>query len=582
MIPDLSDCNMIQENAAGRSERRRHAGIRSALIWGGVLLLALLFYLAACGIAGHFQSLRWSRAINAAVRQGDAETLAALLQSCRKAMPEMVRRVEFAIWQQHLLTLRERQMHRKEVFKQKLAALKTLADSDAPGKVTLELELAEAARYASNEEELADLRQLQLYCESLNRTRELATAQSGVEALKKTARWLEEIDSMLQAGKWQQAGERLEFCRQQLALIRRGFQKFPAVADAAEQQEKKLSILLDKARTVQEESLQAEKAFAELPVGDLKEFQSAARKLLEQYKNTPRAAEVQKLLADANILQRPYKAAATARVERMQKLAAAARQSLTQALTAVAKLNLNGLTSELIVQDQTGKIHFFETYEKPLLQKNQQTGAEEMIFNDLSKRRIKVRFLPDRVEVALPDIGVISGKLVRQLQNGTLPDTTWQQMLFSFQRELELLNDAASGRFIQDKINAVQLDKHLNPAIKKALSQAFNTAAEILTVPPEQFDFELSVWKTIAANTPVFYGINPSLLPENSSCWRIDSRQENPFVLLHSTPRKMENTLLAVPENRVDYTWLMQKWQLEAQEKNLKLPKDLPEFVTAG
>ena len=83
------------ENGSSRAERRRRSGVRAAWIWGGVLLAGLLIYLAAFGIVRHFQHLSWSKAINAALRSGNAEEASMLLIACRREVPSLARLPRF-------------------------------------------------------------------------------------------------------------------------------------------------------------------------------------------------------------------------------------------------------------------------------------------------------------------------------------------------------------------------------------------------------------------------------------------------------------------------------------------------------
>ena len=600
------------ENGSSRVERRRRSGVRAAWIWGGVLLAGLLIYLAAFGIVRHFQHLSWSKAINAALRNNNAEEAAMLLTACRREVPALARQPRFVIWQNKLLEIQQRNAARHIAFERKTAAIKKLIDSQEGETAALETMLLDAAREASTPEEIAQIRELQTLCETLARVRMLEAAQGGVRELQTLSRNLAQLAESRQKNDFTSYRKLMQ---KSSALVKNLSIKYQAIPEVTAQIQK-LRGQFDQEYTAgirsEERFIAQESAFKDIAGGiSAEEITRRGKAFLRKYPVGKRSDEVRNLLEELLLLQAPHKNILQQRLDNMQDKAEKSLQALQSSWQKLMSSVLQDNRHELALY-YTGKTNErspqhlmrFETWEAPEWSQPDSSGMRHLSFNDTSGRRIAISLNSDgRGVLTLPE-----GKFICRLAWGetgkTLPQAYWQNMLYDLSAIIRQTKAADTPEVLLELNLLINQEKIRLPeelAIK--IFDLLLESAKVLEQVPQEFIMQRKLLDLCSKNTPVFAGLarlnaqkKVEFYPGNAAkqsgtLWRPEAQNgARAFKLLGTMqngklsvqdPTALKDGklhVLAVPAAGADYVRVIADHRREAAGKNLKMP-DLPEFL---
>ena len=288
-----------------RFRQRQRSGVRSALIWGGVLLAALSIYLIAYALTRHFTHLAWAKAINAALKAQDTAQSAALLQACRREQPALSKKPQFVMWQNQLAVLQQNQAQKSAIFQHKLAQLRQLLEKpDAVNMQVWPLQLAETARYAATETELSQLRSIQLQCEALNRRQQLRHTQIAAELLQYINSQLKVLSRLRQQNNPAEHRNLSTKCNNILQELQQNYPAVPEIAQQALQLRKQLQHENSQLQQ-HEQQLQAENhAFRQiLNSAFAAEAVTRAKDFLQRYPQSKYSAGVGNMLQSIQLLE---------------------------------------------------------------------------------------------------------------------------------------------------------------------------------------------------------------------------------------------------------------------------------------
>ena len=247
-----------------RDELRKRSGVRIGCIWSVTLLILLIVYLVSMAVLRYFNCRQWSESINSALKQGDIVRAEALLSACRRDLPALRSKAEFAIWERQLEVLKNKQQQKLRRFERKLGKLRKQLEAEDADPQLLLMRLAEVARECSDEAQLEDLRELQLRCEALARMRELVSAQSGSAEIAGLQKQLEQAETLLKQHEYTRFFESLENCNKRARSLVQKYYNIREIAEQGRFLQKKIRSLHVRGTAEQQQYLASEADFAKL------------------------------------------------------------------------------------------------------------------------------------------------------------------------------------------------------------------------------------------------------------------------------------------------------------------------------
>ncbi len=571
MMPDT------HESAECRADRRRRSGVRVGCIWGIVLLLALTLYIGAFAIMQHFNFQRWSKKINHALKQQNIAEAAALLEACKVQAPRLTRRADYAVWQSQLQRLHERQQSRRLRFATQLKKLEKALDSENADHLQLTLLLANIARSASDEAELAEVRNLQARCESLAAMRELASAQSGAAELKVLReRYLQSM-VLLEKDDFQKFRTlNTQGCRR-LQILLQKYYKFPELTAQLRRLQRQYRESADLARQREAHMLIMEGEFeALLKDSSAQNMEQKCRNFLQKYPQSRRAAAVKALLQQLPMLQEPFAETLKRRLDSMERDLQHSRQQFQDDLRKFAGKVHTPVRCELVIQLDDKTLKSWETTDLVRFSQSDAQDISQIKFTTLQGESLQGSFAADGSGSVQISNVQYRGRLYRGKPEGMLPKSYWQERVL----------DIAYGNYGKNFLTGlaelpriIKDDPRLPEHVKNNLLEICKRAQQNLKMSPEQYIFSRSVLSYCAAHTPVFAGVSVNgklnvvgnIAPQTTRWLLLDGkwqRGSNDSVIC----------VVAVAKDAGNYAEMQKKWQEYAAAEKLVVP-ELPEFL---
>ena len=597
--------SMTPEMAAERAERRRRSGVRMGCIWSSMLLAGLLIYIAVYFILQHFNHRNWSLAINAAIREGNASEAAALLESCRQQVPALAGKAVFANWTHQVKVLQQQQAERRKIFQNKLKQMQQRLDSANADALLLNRELAEVARYAENESDLAQVRALQLRCEALSKLQALATAQDSLKELEKLQQGIAHLQVLQQQHRWSEFdSESGKIDRQLSRLIQQSYQ-LPEITRECEKLQTRLRNLAAGKNQAQQAHLQAGALYEQLlQCNDLQQAVTLVERLQRDYSQTLYAQRVKNLPAGFAVLRKNFTAPLLRLEQRSAQRLQQTREQLIADLKKLKSDHYHTLTCELVLQLEDNTLLHFETYRKAeFVPQNDVTAVIE--FTTVDNRKIRGVFhrADGRGTLTVNGTTRLNGKLANTRPQGVLPDAPNIKILDRLITELEELPAACLPQQLIKMQTLLQEPLLSAVPLQSQLQQILARTYDKLDSTPQQLIFEQKLYQKCLANPPEWAGFvyrngadwhvclqrNYADAPA-LSLWLIDPAEQklrwfgiwqNGRFTPYGAPGQLSPEsvgLLAAPAEKIDLRMQIQRWQQQAIRDNLALPK-LPEYL---
>lgn len=591
-----------------RFRQRQRSGVRSALIWGGVLLAALSIYLIAYALTRHFTHLAWAKAINAALKAQDTAQSAALLQACRREQPALSKKPQFVMWQNQLAVLQQNQAQKSAIFQHKLAQLRQLLEKpDAVNMQVWPLQLAETARYAATETELSQLRSIQLQCEALNRRQQLRHTQIAAELLQYINSQLKVLSRLRQQNNPAEHRNLSTKCNNILQELQQNYPAVPEIAQQALQLRKQLQHENSQLQQ-HEQQLQAENhAFRQiLNSAFAAEAVTRAKDFLQRYPQSKYSAGVGNMLQSIQLLEQlQHDRSLSDRIAAMEQKNQQAIAFWRKEFARIMQTALQGTVFELVMNIPTekNKIKRFETIEKVSFQPASGGRTWQIKFNSPEYGPATGVFQADGRGTVTAGSRNWNGQMLHPARPaGELPTAHWQELLYQLDLQLQTLEKTQFPHWLGKTTTAIRQNKLLPSALQQQLLTALQQTAEQLGMQPQQFIFEYQVLTQVKAFTPVFAGflhidsdgIRYYLLRNSSTAataWLLNGSQPPPWPtvgvlkagkLQIDSPQLLTGSrpvhVLAAPEQAVNWVQQLQNYRLQAAKQNLIMP-ELPGYL---
>lgn len=596
------------DDSLSRIQRRRIAGVRAAWIWGGVLVALTLIYWAVYGVMAHFSDQRWAKAINKALQARDAENVSALLIACRREAPRLIKTPAFALWQQELLKLQQQNARRKVIFAQKLKSLQQRAAAPGGESAPLELELANAARYAADEEDLASLRTLQLHCETLARSRMLSFAQAATQELGKLQQAKSQLAPLRQQHKWSEHNELLARLQKSVQTLSGRYQTLPEAAAAAENILLKLQNEARAAKAQQQAIRQETAAYhAVLKAVSKADIAAQAAEFMQKYPASCRQAVLQQLLKDLAVLDRPGDVNLRKRLNLMEENLGAAKKLFVKELNSISQSELETGSFELILKSGFNEYFHFETLDDAKFSEFDARKICRIKFTLLDGRKLYGEFTASGVGKVDVAGRLFAGTMVNGSPRGKLPVSYKQSLLLKLESMCQSGKEEHFPEFLYILQQELDLNKLIPETLHRKLTAALRLAESVLRSPAGEFIFERSILSRCLELTPRFAGL--AMVDEQgklnyfsdgrdhrrTTVWAVEANSNAlpAYTILGTLEKrslKVSNAslvppervrVLAVPQTACDIAGELAAWRkLAAKDKNFSKLPVLPEFLS--
>ena len=596
----------LPENTESRRKKRLRSGMCAAAAAAGVLLLLFLLYGVTGKILKNIAESRWQKLITAAIKSGDTEKTAALLEKCRQEAPYLQKKNIFKEWQKEYLRLADIEKIRRKEFRQRLAVLQEKLKNPPENAFAWTDELTSLASYASDEQELAQLRKLEEHCKALEKLHALKAAANGAKALETLENELGKLQQIYQQQEWLKFQKNSRALALELNAIILQYASVPEIGQKAMQIKKTLEQLQNTAHAAQTqaeaEKLHYSKLFTAVSEEELR---SLIGDFLKRYPQSVYAPELKNTLDNLEILHHTYREQLDFIVQSMAKSKQYAYDVYRKELNKIIAGELKFGTFELILHTNDQRIIRFETLTRCFFTL-QENGRYNIKFTDVNGKPVNGSFSADGSgEVACAGT-VFQGKLAYGKVAGSLPESVKQHVLLKLQQLMQEYKNEAFPvflYFVDQKMNSGKFNL-LPGTVKEKLQAAVRVAEKNLNAAAVQFIFTEEIIKCCRDNTPVFAGIvkaeknTLSLTPsaaalannKSATLWVIDARNKHHFEVLgklknaqitqveKQLPDNRKLYISAIPANGANYTGLLKKWQTNAARHQLQIPT-LPDFL---
>ena len=598
--------NALPEKAESRRKKRLRSGLCAAAAAAGVLLLLFLLYCAAGKILKNIAESRWQKLITAAIKSGDTEKTAALLEKCRQEAPYLQEKNIFKEWQKEYLRLADIEKIRRKEFRQRLAALQSKLKNPPENDFSWADDLASLTSYASDEHELAQVRKLEEHCKALEKLRAMKAAANGIKALETLENEFGKLQLLNSQHEWLKFQKSSRAIEKEINRIILQYASVPEIGQRAMQIKKSLEQLQDTARQtrlqIETETLHYSKLFTAISEEELR---SAIGNFLKRYPQSIYAPELKAALDDLDALKHTYSEQLDFIAQNMARNKQYACDAYLKELDKIIAEELEFGTFELILHTDSQRIVRFETLSKCFFTL-QENGIYNIKFTDVNGKPVNGIFNADGSgEVACA--GTVSrGKLAYGKVAGALPESVKQNVLLKLKQltqDYKTENFPLFLYFIDQKMNSGKFNL-LPGTVKEKLQAAGRLAEKNLNAATVQFIFTEEIIKRCRANTPVFAGIvkaeknTLTLTPSaaaltnnnNATLWIVNARGKYRFEPLGKLknaqitqvkrvlPGSRKLYIAATPAGGADLEEMFSHWKKSADQNNLKMPV-LPEFL---
>ena len=599
--------NALPEKADSRQKKRLRSGMCTAAVTAGVLLLLFLLYGVTGRILKSIAERRWQRTIAAAVKSGDTEKTAELLEKCRQEAPYLQQKAIYKKWQKEYLRLLDIKRFRQQEFNKRLTVLQEKLKNPPEDKFLWAEALTMLVSYASCEEEFARVRELEEHCKALEKLRMLKAASAGAKALEILGKDIENLQQLKRQQKWLIFQKNSRVVEKQITGIIIKYAAVPEIVQNAMQIKKTLEEL-QSAASAAETHAKAEKLhYSKLFTANSEEaLRAAIGDFLKRYPRSIYAPELENTLNELQALQHTYREQLDFIVKSMAKNKQIAHNMYRKELDRIIEQELKFGSFELILHTDSNRIVRFETlYQAPFTL--QQDGRYVIAFADLDGNQVSGSFNVDGSGWVTTSSGArYQGRIAYGKVAGTLPKSVKQYVLLKLDEFMQNYKDEDFPVFLyfmDQKMNSGKFNL-LPIAVKEKLQAARTLAEKHLNAAALQFIFTEEIIKCCRDNTPVFAGIvksepegllfTPStaalICDKKATLWLVNSRQNNRFEVLgtwensriintgKSLPTGSKLYIAAISANGADFTELLKKWQKTSSQNQLKMPV-LPEFL---
>ena len=575
-----------------RSEKRRRSGVRVGMIWGTVLLLALLIYLFMFAVMESISVKRWRAAVNQAFKQENVSEISALLEACRIQAPRLAKRSEYAVWQNRLRTLQKRQESRKLRFNTQLAELKKLLDSENVDHIKLNLALVNIARSASDEAELTELRTLQARCAALSEMRELATARSGVAELEDLQKIHAQIIEALQRRDLQKFEQLDRKGQAKLKLLIQTYYKFPEITAQARRLSKKFRSSAELAQKIRADMLLENKDIEQLLKStSLEKLKHNCQLFLTNHPHSEFVVQVKYLQKQLQVLDSDRTQKSKQLLENMAHRRKQAQLQLQRDLQNIASVELKSSFRELTIQLADLSLKSWTTSDLSRFSQPDANDMRSIAFVTGDGQELRGTFDASGSGKVTVNGKTYAGKLYSGKTEGALPNCYWQQQL------LDICYVNVQNEFfalISELPDKIKNDPRLPERIKNKLLDIFADALKTLDSTPEQYIFSRSILEFCVQHPIVFAGMVYSNNDGKEQFFCVHYMQKNDQATIWIVGDKkpffkqfIKNKTFAdnqyphiafTSEGFVDYAAKLAQWRKTAAEKKLLLP-ELPDFL---
>ena len=239
------------EIAEKRRKMRLRSGVRASAALLGVLLLLFLLYFATRKVLIYISERHWEKTITAAIKSGESQTVADLLEKCRKQAPYLQHKRRFHLWQKEFFKLLEREKFRRQEFSKRLNALQQQLKDRPETDFSYQKALTSVATYASTDQEFAEVRKLEAHCRTLEKLRTLKSAQAAVKDIEALENDIVQLQQLAVQQNWQEYQKRQTQIRKQLTDAAVKYPAIPEFTIRIGQIQSKFDAALRDARQVQ-------------------------------------------------------------------------------------------------------------------------------------------------------------------------------------------------------------------------------------------------------------------------------------------------------------------------------------------
>ena len=593
---DRSECEKF------RDEIRKYSGVRVGCIWSVTLLILLIVYLISMAVLRYFNHRQWSESIDSALKQGDIARAEALLTACRRDLPALRSKADFAIWERQLEVLKNNQQQKLRRFELKLGKLRKQLEAEDADPQLLLMRLAEVARECSDESQLEDLRELQLRCEALARMRELVSAQSGAVEIASLQEQLVHAETLLKQHEYSRFFELLESCTGRARSLVQKYYNIRKIAEQGRVLQKKIRSLHTRGTAEQQQYLASEADFVKLlQAATAADLIAGGKDFLKKYPSSSHGHDIENLFRELTFLKNQTWHNGLARqLRQQQQRLQRARQLAIKLIKEFMAENYTMVTYELVLRLDDNRLMRWECYTPQSFSEADPQGVITIAFRDTADRKIKGEFTADgRGKVVVNGV-VRQGKLEKRQPIGDLPQPYWQRKLKMFDG-IETLPDFLP--FLSTALPEAVNDRDLPEALRSQLQVILRKVQQEFNTTPQQYMFTEKVLTFCRQSQLRFGGI--VLLadgriaklnwvidrPQPSTVWILKAHRNKAGIGFYGSARSrtvtaevpvknFSNTahILAVMENAADCRKQLLLWQQEARQNNLVMPQ-LPDFL---
>ena len=596
----------VPEKTPDRKLLRRRAGRRTLLIAAAVFSVAAICYYGIYRICSLVNRYRWSQQISGALAAKDIEQCRKLIGMCRDHSPELLETARFINYQQQLLELMKNAEKRRRIFQQKLTALqRMLADSKTPPQ-NWTLLLAEAAQYAANESDLAELRKSEKHCRILEHRQKMIRSKDAADKFNTLKRDLERWKILRANAQWREFNALLQ---KSYALAGDLQLNYPAIAMAAVQAgglkkllDQEAALAANQQQILRQEKEDFRQIFYAASAVDVSGF---ITRFIQKYPQSSYLAELKVLSANLDFLQRSQLADVDSPLEKMialeRKLFNTYRAAAARIIAGSMRETRFELRLYIYQRTQRTKEQFLrlETWEKAAFSAPDSRKKRHITFTTVDGKKVSGVFNSDNHGILTTPDGTFACRTAFQDAAGELPVARWQDFLHHLESMLRAAESDLFARTFMDVQRFFEQEKLFLPGnLQTEISAVLADINKGFNHNPAEFVFQKKVLTQCKKYIPEFAGLlekTPAGVrlhavntADNAVLLAVDSANaETPFAVCGkiSGRKAVVQGNYSLNNNSVPVVMLdnaafeaREKWKNTARKNNFALP-ELPAYL---
>ena len=594
------------EKTPDRKLLRRRARRRTLLIAAAVFSVAAICYYGIYRICRLVNRHRWSQRISRALESKDIAQCRNLIGMCRIHSPELLETPQFINYQQQLLKLLKNAEKRRQIFHQKLSALqKMLADSKTP-LYSWALLLADAAQYAADEDDLAELRNFEKHCRILEHRQKMLKSQDAVDKFNTLKRDLVRLKTLRKNAQWREFNTLLQ---KSYALAGDLQLNYPAIAMAAVQAGEIKKLLNEEAALAA-----ARQQFAQQEKEDFRqifymptpsEVSGFIARFIQKYPQSSYLADLKILSENLGFLQRNYIADIDLQLEKMlacdRKVFNAFRAAVTRIIAGAMRETRFELRLYIYQRDKRSKEQLWrlETWEKAAFSAPDSRKKRHITFTTVDGKKVSGTFNSNKHGTLTTPDGTFDCRIALQDAAGELPVARWQDFLHILNSTLQEPENKLFARTFMDIQTLFEQEKFLLPDdLQRSISALLTEVNKDFNCNPAEFIFQKNVLNQCRRYIPEFAGLLEKT-PDGMSLHTVNTADNAILLTVNSADKKTPfavcgkisagKTVLSMnsPENNNLLPVVMldkeafaarEKWKKTAAKNKFSLP-ELPAYL---